>query len=164
VSEPDVVRAGPDDWERVRAVRLQALADAPDAFWVTLTEELARTPIQWQERLAADSSATFLALQDGDAVGLCVVHPSESAPGDAGLAAMWIAPQARGSGVADAVIRSGIAWARAQGYPRLRLWINDANLVAARVYARHGFVRSGTVGSFPPPREHLTEHELALEL
>jgi GNAT superfamily N-acetyltransferase len=161
---PAIHHAGPDDWERVREVRLRALRDAPDAFWTTLAEEEALTPAQWRERLGAETSATFLGVRAGQVVGLVVVHPSTSAPGDAGLAAMWVAPEARGTGIAGALISAGVRWARGRGHPRVRLWINDANTVAARLYARHGFVPTGITGTFPPPREHITEHELALEL
>ena len=159
-----IVGAGPQDWERVRAVRLRALTDAPDAFWVTLAEELEVTAEQWRERLAATDAATFLALAEARDVGLVVVHPSSSAPGDAGIAAMWVAPEARGSGAADALLAAAVDWARTHGYPRARLWINDANDVAAGLYRRHGFTPSGVTGTFPPPRDHLTEHELTLNL
>lgn len=159
-----VVQAGPQDWEHVRAVRLRALADAPDAFWVTLAEEESLTEEQWRERLAATTAATFLAVGDDAGVGLVVVFPSEWAPGDAGIAAMWVAPEARGTGTADGLLSAAVDWARTTGYPRARLWVNDANQAAGRLYARHGFTPTGVTGTFPPPREHLTEHELALEL
>jgi GNAT superfamily N-acetyltransferase len=164
MTSPAIHHAGPDDWERVRAIRLRALADAPDAFWVRLEDETQRTPEQWRERLASPSSATFLATGDGETVGLVVTHPSTAAEGDAGLAAMWVAPEARGTGVADALISAGVGWARDRGYRRVRLWINDANAVAERLYERHGFVPTGVAGTFPPPREHITEHELMVDL
>lgn len=157
-------RAAPDDWERVRAVRLRALRDAPDAFWTRAEEEAALTSEQWRERLAAPTSATFLAVRDGADVGLVVMHPSSQDRTHAGLSAMWVAPEARRSGAADALITAGVEWARAEGYPHVRLWINDANAAAERLYRRHGFAPTGVTGTFLPPREHITEHELAREL
>jgi GNAT superfamily N-acetyltransferase len=161
---PAIHHAGPDDWERVRAIRLRALADAPDAFWADVSEESALTADHWRQRLAATAAATFLAVGPDGEVGLVVMHPSTVATADAGLSAMWVAPEARGAGVADALIAAGVGWARDHGYPRVRLWINDANAGAARLYARHGFTPTGVTGTFRPPREHITEHELALEL
>ena len=162
--EFQISRARVHDWERVRAVRLRALEEDPDAFWVTAEEERQRTPDQWRERLAATTAATFLAAGNAGDVGLVVVFPSEWAPGDAGVAAMWVAPEARGIGAADALLSAAVDWARTSGYPRARLWVNDANQVAGRMYARHGFAPTGVTGTFPPPRDHLTEHELAVEL
>ncbi|EFC81937.1 GCN5-related N-acetyltransferase [Parafrankia sp. EUN1f] len=52
------------DAERLREVRLAALADAPDSFWQTLAGERARPFADWQARAArnatGDAHATFL--------------------------------------------------------------------------------------------------------
>lgn len=163
-SSPAVHGADPQDWERVRGLRLRALADAPDAFWTTLEQEQEVTGEQWRERLASARAATLLAVSEQGDVGLVVVHPSTWAVGDAGLAAMWVAPEARGTGTADLLVNAALEWARAAAFPRVRLWVNDANATAGRLYARHGFVPTGVTGTFPPPRDHITEHERALEL
>ena len=68
----------PDDWRRVRAVRLRALADAPDAFGTTLCEDEALPPETWRERLGSSVAATFLACgQDAD-LGLVVGAPYDA--------------------------------------------------------------------------------------
>lgn len=158
----EIVRAGPDDWRRVRAVRLRALRDAPDAFWATAAEEAALSEAQWRERLAL--AATFLALRDGDDVGLAVGGPHWREPSDAGLTGMWVAGPLRGSGTATALIATVVAWARVAGYRRLRLEVADDNHRAVRFYERLGFVPTGWRGTMPPPRDHIAEHERVLEL
>jgi hypothetical protein len=40
-----VERMSPDRWKRVRAIRMRALQDSPDAFWVMADEEVATTPL-----------------------------------------------------------------------------------------------------------------------
>ena len=47
-----VRRLRPDEWQAYRAIRLQALSEAPDAFGATLEEALARPPESWAARLA----------------------------------------------------------------------------------------------------------------
>ena len=42
----------PDDWEEFRGLRLQSLADSPDAFGVTLAEAATHTPSVWRDRAA----------------------------------------------------------------------------------------------------------------
>lgn len=158
----EVVRAGPDDWQRVRALRLRALRDAPDAFWATADEEEGLSPAQWRERLAA--GAMFVAVSDGRLVGLAVAGPHWREPADAGLSSLWVAPELRGSAAAAALVAAVAAWARGAGYRRLRLEVADDNHRAVRFYERLGFTSTGWRGTMPPPREHIAEHERVLEL
>lgn len=159
----DVVVATPEDWARVRQVRLAALADAPDAFWTVLADEQDRPETWWRQRLADPQRITVLAVRDGVGVGLAGAGPHDD-PGSAVLYAVWAAPVVRGSGVADRMVAAVIAWARAQGYRRLRLDVGDDNARAIGFYRRTGFAPTGVRNAFPAPRDHLTEHEMALEL
>lgn len=59
----------PADWERSRAVRLRALADAPDAFWSTLEQEEHLPADAWRARLERQDALTFVAADDGVAAG-----------------------------------------------------------------------------------------------
>jgi len=159
-----VTRLGPDDVARARAIRRRALADAPDAFWETLEEENARPDSDWTARLAVPEAVTFVASLDGDDVGLVIGMPHHEHAEDAGLYSMWVAPAARGQGAGEALITSVIAWARAAACPTVRLDVGDANLPARRLYERMGFTPTGVVGTMPPPRDHIAEHELVLAL
>jgi GNAT superfamily N-acetyltransferase len=164
MSHPSIERAGPDDWERVRAVRLTALADAPDAFTTTLAEDSARPLQAWRQRLENIDAATFLATLDGRDVGCVVGAPYDGQPGDAGLFAMWVAPGARGHRIAGRLVDAVVAWARGRGCRRVLLGVGDYNLAAIRLYESKGFLPTGVHSTLPPPREHVTEHERALEL
>lgn len=176
-----VVRAaGLDDWRTMRDVRLRALRDAPDAFSSTLADESDRPAEFWRERLATPGATTFLAFDpappDGSALGLVTVLtidtttdeatlvPATSDGRDALVVSVWVAPEARGRGVADALLHAAGAHARDMGARRAVLDVGDHNDVAIRLYTRHGFVATGRRGSLPAPREHVTEHELALDL
>ena len=154
----------PDDYERARTIRLRALRDDPDAFWTAAEEEEQRTPDQWRERLGAVDAATFVARRGDADVGLVVGAPHHAHDGDAGLFSMWVAPQARRAGVAEALVRRVIAWASDGGFRNLQLEVADANVAAVRLYERLGFVDTGDTGRFPPPREHITEHRRSLDL
>jgi ribosomal protein S18 acetylase RimI-like enzyme len=159
-----IERIRPEAFERVRAVRLRALRDAPDAFWVTADEEAATTAAEWRDRLARPDTATFVARRDGVDVGLVVGARHWEHEGEAGLYGMWVAPEARGSGASTALIHAVVDWARAAGYRTVRLEVADTNEPAVRLYSRLGFVPTGAVGTLPAPREHITEHERALDL
>ena len=159
-----IERIEPDGFERVRAVRLRALRDAPDAFWVTADQEAATTTAEWRGRLARTDAATFVASRAGLDVGLAVGTRHHEHERDAALEAVWVAPEVRGSGVATALIQAVVEWAHAAGYGSLRLEVADANEPAVRLYSRIGFVPTGVVGTLPVPRDHITEHERVLDL
>lgn len=159
-----IERMTPAGWERVRAIRLRALADAPDAFGTLLAEDTARRITEWRTRLERADTATFLAVVDGIDCGLATGSPWEGAAGDAGLYSMWVAPEQRGRGLGGAIVDTVVAWARAEGHARILLDVGDGNAAAIALYASRGFEPTGTTSTLPPPRDHLLEHERALVL
>ncbi len=54
--------------------------------------------------------------------------------------------------------------ARERGFRRVLLEVGDHNLWAQHLYARHGFTPTGRTSTMPPPKQHVTEHELARDL
>ncbi|MEM7642554.1 MAG: GNAT family N-acetyltransferase [Pseudomonadota bacterium] len=68
--------------------------------------------------------------------------------GYAEVKSMFTAPEARGRGVADAILRHLIDLAEAEGRPILRLETGMGLDAAHRLYARHGFVPCGPFGSY----------------
>lgn len=68
--------------------------------------------------------------------------------GYAELKSMYVDPAARGSGVADALIRRVEDAARKAGLTRLRLETGDTLHAAHAVYTRHGFTFIGPFGDY----------------
>ena len=165
----DIQRMSAADWQRVRALRLAGLAAEPDAFGSTLERETAFEPTDWQRRLAG-SAATFLAVLAGADVGIVTGAPwvgeerGDPAPRVAGLFGLWVARDARGRGIGDRLVDEVVTWARSEGYARLVLEVGDQNAPATRLYERHGFLPTGCGRTLPPPRAHVRERELALDL
>lgn len=144
-----VHRVTADDWARLRDVRLAALADSPDAFGSTLACEAGYGEATWRSR--TESAASFLALESGQPVGLAAgrFDPQACAPHERLLVSLWVAPQARGRGVATRLIEAVASWSRADGASVLRLEVGAANHVARRVYERAGFVATGERAPMP---------------
>lgn len=133
----DVRQAAADDWSAVRAVRLAALQESPDAFASTFDREAAFAEQDWLGRLNGPGS-TFLALRSGqtsDPVGIGGGFPRE---GTVELVSMWVAPPARGSGVASALVDAVLLWAR-ETSPTVHLWVTETNQGARALYERCGF-------------------------
>ena len=92
---------------------------------------------------AAGSGVALLAWDGDEPVGLLMLAGHVDSPllrhgRWAQVVALYVAPKARGAGVADRLLEAGLAWARAQGYPELRVAAAAANERAQRFYARAG--------------------------
>lgn len=129
------------EWPLYRAVRLTALADSPAAFSSTLDREQEFPAQVWQQRLVQRN--LFIAEDDGEPRGLAGIVPRD--PGIAELVSMWVHPAARGLGVGDLLVLAALAWAQDHDFPEVHLWVAEGNHHAERLYARHGFQRTGTV-------------------
>ncbi len=155
-----VRRLGPEDWRDLRATRLAALTDAPEAFITTLEQAQACTDRQWQDRILR--SPHFLAHFDAadPPVGKAVGYLHHGLPE---LVGMWVAPQARGRAVVEALISAVAGWARDIGHDVLVLWVVEGNERAERAYRRCGFVRTG-LSQPVPGRPAETEVQMSLSL
>jgi ribosomal protein S18 acetylase RimI-like enzyme len=161
--------ATPAAWREVRDLRLAALADSPDAFAATLEEEEGRPEGYWRLRLDQPDHTTFVATVTSERrprpVGLAVLGPSsDGGERVLGMYSVWVTPDARGRGVGDALLAAATAWATGAGADRIVLDVGDHNRTAIALYTRWGFTPTGRETSLPAPREHVTEHELALDL
>ena len=158
----DIQRLAAHEAPRLRAIRLRALAESPNAFGSTCDEAAALPPDSWAAQL--QSMATFLAVVDGEDVGLVRGAPDEARTDAAWLISMWVAPEVRGRGVGEALVDAVVEWARASGARRLLLDLGDHNRPAIALYARMGFEPNGTTGALPAPRSHIREHQRELRL
>jgi ribosomal protein S18 acetylase RimI-like enzyme len=137
---------GSDDWQLWRRLRLAALAEAPRAFGSRLADWQGENDREerWRARLDIAESHNLVAVLDGEPVGMASGLPGSD--GTVELISMWVAPSARGRGVADALVREVERWARASGARVLRLDVAEDNAAAQAVYARHGFALTGELG------------------
>jgi RimJ/RimL family protein N-acetyltransferase len=138
-----------EDWARYRDIRLAGLAESPDAFGSTLEREQAFDEQTWRAR--AGSGACFLAVAaDGAVLGTASGYADPDGPAtERLLVAMWVAPSARGQGVAGELIAAVAAWARADGASALRLNVARHNHAAQRAYRRAGFEKTGQAAPLP---------------
>lgn len=150
------------DGPRLRAIRLRALADAPEAFGSTLGDAERRSADDWEAQVEA--LPTFVWRERDVDLGMVRGAPHDDEPDRGYLISMWVAPEARGRGIGAALIGAVVAWARGRGLGRLVLDVGVHNASARRLYERAGFVPTGATGALPPPRDHLPEVEMAIDL
>lgn len=156
-------RLGPDEGEVLRVVRLAALAADPAAFASTLAREEALGPDDWARRVRPPST-TFVVVPAPDAapVGMAWAVPDADDAERVDLFGMWVAPAARGSGAADALIAAVVDQAAEVGAARVELTVVEGNDRAERLYHRHGFRRTGAVARNPVDDQDEATMALAL--
>lgn len=129
---------GVDDWQLYKKVRLAALDESPDAFVASYDAESAETEDFWRQRMVR--SQRLLAERDGQALGVVSLGESDDGnPDTAQLFGLWVAPQARGTGVASALVRAGADAALSQGRTQLAYWVGTDNGRAVAFASGLGF-------------------------
>lgn len=150
---PVVRRVVEDDWARLRAVRLEMLADTPLAYLETVADAEARTEAEWRFRARRGSSGPQnlgLAAEDaaGDAAGegrwvgylACFVD----VPGQGHVVSVYVAPSHRGGGLAASMLDAVVSWSRDEArLDRLHLYVHEHNGRARAFYRRYGFTETG---------------------
>jgi ribosomal protein S18 acetylase RimI-like enzyme len=140
----------------VRRGAMEDLGASPElvtAIWLHHTEAPTFTGLtvpdvtvflaDWEETLAADGTAYFVAELDGRVVGHLLLEPEEPdlarPPGSIYLAVAAILPEARGRGAGVALTEHALRWAADQGYATVHTDWRVANLESSRFWPRRGF-------------------------
>ena len=140
----DVRPVRPDEWERLRAIRLEMLRDTPEAYITTLDEALAFPDDVWIDRAvkgaAGEDQSTLIAVDGTDTVGMAVgLLPRPFRPDVAPVVSVYVAPRARRSGVGTRLMGAVEAWAKSVGAHATSLWVVDGNDPARSFYDSLGY-------------------------
>lgn len=141
---------GLDDWEDLRAIRLEALKDTPDAYGSTYDESVRWSDAQWKN--AASTRLYYLADRDGRVVGMVSGGSNDAYPGTRWLYGMYVTSDERGSATAALLVRTIGDWARSHGAAEVYLHVTRSVPRARAFYERVGFHETGE--SFEMDRDH----------
>jgi ribosomal protein S18 acetylase RimI-like enzyme len=140
----NIRRLSPSDATAFRALRLSALLDTPESFVASHEEEKDRPLAYFEERLLQrPGHAVFGAFADDALVGLAGLarETALQLAHKCNLWGMYVAPSARGHGVARDLLQSALAHARATpGVAKVTLSVDSQNVAAIALYESLGFV------------------------
>jgi len=148
-----------------RALRLRALADAPEAFSTTLAEAEAMPASIWEQRVpdgAAGVKSVMMVAADTSTdawLGMTVGVRDRDDAALAHVVSVWVAPEARRSGAARRLLEAVHDWARACGVRTMRLGVTDTNAAARRLYQGADYRETG---ESHPLAAHPGLHELTM--
>jgi len=121
---PDAAKLWEDGWHDAHAKIVPAALRA------------LRTSASFRERLFDKIEMARVVLRDGQVLGLCMTQVDE-------LYQMYVAPQARGLGLAQTLIADAERRIKAAGYPTAWLACAVGNDRAARFYEKSGWCNTG---------------------
>lgn len=140
-----VRRLGPGDGPIFGRIRLQSLREAPTSFAAEASDYEDATDADWERALAA--RIAFVALDDATPVGLAALVPMKMSrmAHRATIINVFVAPAARGRGIAHALLDALEEHARSLGIVQLELAVNAENAPGLAFYAARGYARIGLV-------------------
>jgi ribosomal protein S18 acetylase RimI-like enzyme len=148
-----VRRLRADETGLLKALRLRALAGAPDAFAHSHAEISVKPDAYWLELIRSVTEpgrhAMFVAELGDTPVGMAFGLVDAEHPARAHLGGMWVDPEARGRGVGEALCDAVIAWARERGMGDIVLSVTEGNKTAQSLYERRGFSLTGRRAAHP---------------
>lgn len=140
---------GRNDWEDLRAIRLEALADTPDAYGSAYDDVVRWSDAQWID--AATNRLYYLAHRDGSVVGMVSGGFNDAHPGTRWLYGMYVTPSERGTGTATSLVKAIGDWATSEGVTEIYLHVTTTVPRARAFYEKIGFRPNGE--SFPMQRD-----------
>ena len=133
-----------------RELRLRALRDHPDAFGQPYATYAALSPedalAQFQAR-RDEGSVIFGAFLQNELVGTIGIFREQRPKSvhKVTIVAMYVAPEVRGTGTADALMGAAIDAARnMKDVLQVHLAVTSHNIAARKLYERNGFIRYST--------------------
>jgi ribosomal protein S18 acetylase RimI-like enzyme len=149
----EIRRIRADEGPRLKALRLAALADSPDAFGTTLADSRRETDRYWHERaelgaLSADD-IIVVAVERDEWWGLARGSWEAGPAGTVELGGVWVHPDRRRSGIAAQLCEAVANWASQSGATQLQLWVTETNVAARGLYVRLAFAETGDIQRHP---------------
>ena len=143
VEDVRITRLDPGAWQDFKALRLEALATAPQAFEASYDELRAKPNTYWTERLqdVAEQGGSWLlfAKREQRLVGMVGALIADERH-IANVNAVFVAEEARGRGVATQLMSALLRDLRQdRSIQRLRLYVNRSQTAAVHLYHRCGF-------------------------
>ncbi|GIF40480.1 GNAT family N-acetyltransferase [Actinoplanes xinjiangensis] len=159
----DVRRVTPDDAGRMRALRLEMLADSPLAFLETLAQAAARPHESYRQRIRQSSegpdTAQFIVDPGGPLLGHAGGTTVPGEPGCTVIFAVYLTPAHRGGKMLGQLVEAVADWSAAAGRDELLLEVVCGNDRAVRAYEKLGFTDTGVRLPHPTVRA-LTELQM----
>jgi GNAT superfamily N-acetyltransferase len=153
------------DTAAYRELHRFGMSEAPTGFVDVVTTDAARTDAQVESMLQhGDGWGAF----DGDRLVAKLTIDALPYPSLAHtfwIHAVYVHPDARGTGASSKLIQAAVESARGRGARRVALWVNGVNTHAQALYERMGFRQTGRIpGGIQVADQYVDDVLMTLEL
>lgn len=137
----EIITATADDVDRLRALRLAALKDAPYAFGAKYEDEVKKPVSDWQDRLK-NTSWCFVVADSVD-IGLLAVDLADKDRNSAcWLSSWWLTEGFRGRGIPKLMLNWVDQLCTENNWKKIGLGVWPDNLRAIAAYKKLGFTNT----------------------
>lgn len=126
-----------DEWQALKAIRLEALKNEPGNFGANYADNLALPDEKWQERLQQSDQKFFALVHDNEIVGMTGAYLKT--PDEVVLIASYIRAAHRGKSLSRLLYEARINWARDAGAKAVIVSHRKTNLASMRANQNFGF-------------------------
>lgn len=139
-----VISAKSDEIQRLRALRLGALKDAPYAFGAKYEDELLKNDDEWLRRLKV-TTWCFVTKDEVD-IGLLALDSAEAdRNSDCWVSSWWIEEKYRGQGIAKLMLNWISQQCQKNNWKKIGLGVWPENKLAITAYERLGFISADSL-------------------
>ena len=136
----EIVTATLNDVDRLRALRLAALKDAPYAFGAKYEDEVKKPVSEWQDRLK--NTTWCFVVADGVDIGLLAVDVADKDRNSAcWLSSWWIREDHRGGDIPKLMLNWLDQLCKENNWEKIGLGVWPDNLRAIAAYKKLGFTQ-----------------------
>lgn len=163
---PDINLLTPDDWRKLREIRLSALSESPHAFLSTYEKESEYDQSKWRTEFArGDWYVGMVRVGSVDKpVSIAGITREPDTPAhQCFLQYVWVAPEFRRQRVAFNMIQEVLDRLKLSGVQTVFLGVLDGNSSAMGLYMRLGFVSCNSrqpLKGFPGRSEEIMQLNL----
>ena len=141
-NSPVIRQATVKDAAALRALRLEALRDTPEAFGSDHEKESTETILDWEERLTEQTDSTiFVATVESTLVGMTGIgkYHHTKMKHNGYIWGVYVQPAWRGQGISGRLIEACVTWAGEHSLRLVKLGVITTNPAAINSYIRAGF-------------------------
>lgn len=155
----------PEEFERYKRMRLEALKNEPGMFGNSHAFESGFTDRQWIERITNPDGACFGLYCDQELIGITSIIIDKEKPDEAYMTQSYIEKAYRGIGLSKILYQTRIKWASQRNLKRLTIGHKESNVASKNANQHFGFkythkeIRHWPNGSIEP----MVYYELKLE-
>ena len=138
----EIRKLAPSRWKDYKRLRLEALKESPLAFGSAFEEEAALGVAEWKKRM----KNTYFAMAGETPVGMvvCSFNKEVKFRHIAEIYSFYVRAGCRGKGIGNALLNHALRLAKNNSrITKVRLYVNDRQRAAVRMYERAGFAVVG---------------------